>query len=278
MSGLTMRSVEDLAMNDGVLYAATSGGGVFRLDRLAMLSVTKIGTGTGNVLSNPAGVDCGSSCMDVFTPGIGVDLTALGAIGSVFSGWSGACSGTTNPCSFIMNIDKSVSASFDAVAEFTAPTSGFSPLLVSFTDQSGNSPTSWLWDFGDGGTSTAQNPIHLYKIPGVYTVTLTASNGAGSLIATKTDYITVTACPNGRVKVSTAYYGSINGGYTDPAGGLMELQAADFTEAVILNQHKVMTLRGGSNCDYTGIVGQTVVRGSLTVQLGTATIDGVVIK
>ncbi len=47
------------------------------------------------------------------------------------------------------------------VAAFTGtPTSGDYPLDVQFTDQSSNSPTSWSWTFGDGGTSTAQNPAH----------------------------------------------------------------------------------------------------------------------
>ena len=79
------------------------------------------------------------------------------------------------------------------VADFTgSPTSGTAPLLVSFTDQSTNNPTSWSWDFGDGGTSTEQNPQHEYANPGTYTVKLTASNDYGSDTNTKVDYITVT--------------------------------------------------------------------------------------
>ncbi len=70
---------------------------------------------------------------------------------------------------------------YDApVASFLAsPTSGTSPLLVSFTNYSLND-TSALWNFGDGSTSTALNPQHLYLEPGVYTVTLTAMNPGGS--------------------------------------------------------------------------------------------------
>ncbi len=70
------------------------------------------------------------------------------------------------------------------------PTSGDSPLTVNFSDLSTNSPTSWAWDFGDGGTSTAQNPEYTYITPGTYTVTLTATNSGGSNTETKTDYIT----------------------------------------------------------------------------------------
>ncbi|MGC9310870.1 MAG: PKD domain-containing protein, partial [Candidatus Aenigmatarchaeota archaeon] len=65
------------------------------------------------------------------------------------------------------------------------------PLKVQFTDLTQNSPNSWNWDFGDGETSSEQNPTHTYLSPGTYTVTLTASNSEGSDTETKTDYITV---------------------------------------------------------------------------------------
>ncbi|MBU8934277.1 MAG: PKD domain-containing protein [candidate division Zixibacteria bacterium] len=78
------------------------------------------------------------------------------------------------------------------VAEFSgAPTSGPAPLDVSFTDLSTGSPTSWAWTFGDGGTSTAQNPNYTYTANGTYTVSLTATNAYGSDGETKVDYITV---------------------------------------------------------------------------------------
>ena len=77
------------------------------------------------------------------------------------------------------------------VANFTGnPTSGAAPLTVMFTDTSSGSPTSWSWTFGDGGTSTAQNPSHVYAA-GIYTVSLTATNAYGSDGETKTNYITV---------------------------------------------------------------------------------------
>jgi PKD repeat protein len=78
-------------------------------------------------------------------------------------------------------------------ANFTAsPVSGTAPLNVQFTDTSTGGPTSWSWNFGDGTTSTAQNPAKTYSTPGTYTVTLTASNATSSNTATKTNLITVT--------------------------------------------------------------------------------------
>jgi len=82
------------------------------------------------------------------------------------------------------------------VADFSAsPTSGNTPLNVTFTDLSTNSPTSWNWNFGDGGTSAVQNPTHQYTAVGNYTVTLTATNANGSDSETKTNYITVNETP-----------------------------------------------------------------------------------
>ena len=49
------------------------------------------------------------------------------------------------------------------VADFTANTTeGYAPLTVQFTDTSTNSPTEWNWNFGDGATSTEQNPEHTF--------------------------------------------------------------------------------------------------------------------
>jgi len=64
---------------------------------------------------------------------------------------------------------------------------------VSFTDLSTNSPTSWTWNFGDGGSASTQNPTHAYNATGQYTVTLTAGNTAGIDQEVKVNYITVTS-------------------------------------------------------------------------------------
>ena len=78
-------------------------------------------------------------------------------------------------------------------ANFTAnTTSGLAPLTIQFEDISSGSPQSWSWDFGDGGTSTDPNPVHTYHAVGMYTVSLTVTNIAGSDTETKIDYIQVT--------------------------------------------------------------------------------------
>jgi PKD repeat protein len=60
------------------------------------------------------------------------------------------------------------------VAKFIAsPVQGTAPLSVGFTDQSSGNPTYYNYDFGDGVNITEQNPVHSYRYPGTYTVTLT---------------------------------------------------------------------------------------------------------
>lgn len=80
------------------------------------------------------------------------------------------------------------------VADFSAsPTNITEGETVQFTDLSTYSPTSWEWTFegGSPSASTEQNPLVTYNAPGIYPVTLKASNSGGSNSLTKTDYITV---------------------------------------------------------------------------------------
>jgi len=81
------------------------------------------------------------------------------------------------------------------VADFSAQVrDGSAPMTVFFTDNSTGYPTRFLWDFGDDShdnTSPVQNPQHTYRIPGIYTVTLTASNSEYNNTTQKTEYITV---------------------------------------------------------------------------------------
>jgi len=78
-------------------------------------------------------------------------------------------------------------------AEFSgSPTSGNFPLNVNFTDLSTGYITGWSWNFGDSGTSTAQNPSHTYTSAGSFTVSLTTTGPVGSDAEVKTNYIIAT--------------------------------------------------------------------------------------
>ena len=75
------------------------------------------------------------------------------------------------------------------------PSSGPAPLTVRFTDQSTGHPISWAWDFGDGITSTAQSPAHVYAAGGTFTftVSLTVANALGTDTEVKPSLVTVAA-------------------------------------------------------------------------------------
>ncbi|BFU89602.1 MAG: hypothetical protein NTAFB01_07890 [Nitrospira sp.] len=74
------------------------------------VTVNKTGAGTGTVTSNPAGIDCGTTCKRQFPQGSTVNLTAASDPGSAFAGWSGDCAGT-GACSLTRNA--TVTATFN---------------------------------------------------------------------------------------------------------------------------------------------------------------------
>lgn len=74
-----------------------------------------------------------------------------------------------------------------------SPTKGTAPLTVTFTESSTGSPTSWLWDFGDGSSSKLTDPPqHKYSVPGTYTVSLTVTGPGGTNVLKLENYVTVT--------------------------------------------------------------------------------------
>ena len=106
-----------------------------------------------------------------------------------------------------------------------SPTSGQAPLTVSFTGSAtgGTSPYSYRWTFGDGGSSTSQNPSHAYSSAGSYTATLTVTDSQ-SATNSKSLTINVTAAPtslvasasasptSGEVPLTVNFTGSATGG------------------------------------------------------------------
>jgi PKD repeat protein len=74
---------------------------------------------------------------------------------------------------------------------YGGPQLGAPPLQVFFTDVSTNTPTGWNWSHGDGTFSIIQNPTHWYNKSGFYTISLVASNGAGSNTSTQTNFVMV---------------------------------------------------------------------------------------
>ena len=108
-----------------VLSVATSSPSIYAL------SVSKSGTGAGTVTSNPAGINCGSTCTANYSQGTNITLSASPASASVFTGWTGCDSVSwTQQCSILMNGNKSITATFNRITTTTstgelAPSSAF---------------------------------------------------------------------------------------------------------------------------------------------------------
>jgi len=83
-------------------------------------------------------------------------------------------------------------------ARFTAPAEVCLGASISLTDQStapNSTVTEWLWNFGDGNTSTQQNPSHTYTSAGTYTITLVAKSAVGCSSAPEPKTIVINALP-----------------------------------------------------------------------------------
>ena len=95
----------------------------------------------------------------------------------------------SSPGTYTVCLEVTNSAGSDAACQtirvVLIPNAGFTTVesdegTYNFTDASGNEPTGWQWDFGDGNSSNMQNPSHSYASPGTYTVCLVASNAEGA--------------------------------------------------------------------------------------------------
>lgn len=128
-----------------------------------------------------------------------------------------------------------VSAAFDV-----APNAPINGDTVTFTDRSSGSPSSWFWTFGDGASSSQQNPSHVYNSPGTYSVTLTAANAVSSSVITK--QVAVTSPPPFRSLVSAA-------AQTNGAGGSVwrtELTIFNAGNESAIGQYIFIPSAGGS--------------------------------
>ncbi|MCP3915233.1 MAG: PKD domain-containing protein, partial [bacterium] len=130
-------------------------------------------------------------------------------------------------------------SSLAPVAEFAgSPLSGTAPLAVSFSDLSNGLVTSWSWDFGDGATSTQQNPSHTYTSSGSYTVALTVTGPGGNDGETKTGYITVNAAAPVAEFTGSPLSGTapLAVGFTDQSAGEVSSWSWDFGDGATSTQ------------------------------------------
>lgn len=151
------------------------------------------------------------------------------------------------------------------VANFTADIlSGTAPLTVTFTDLSTGSPTSWNWDFGDGGNSTDQNPVYTFNYYGTFFVILTASNATSS--DTATVYIYITAGP----RLAHIDHGTLvlNGNFTinsdfiiSPLGIVIPISDPDISKTFYQYSTNTYKTANGKGRTITSNTGDIIVEG-----------------
>ena len=145
-----------------------------------MLTVAKVGTSSGTVTSAPTGINCGTDCTNLYNYNTVVTLSATPITGSYFAGWSGAgCTGT-GTCVVIMDVAKSVTATFNLILSLTLtpdstsiPRGGSLGYTVTVTNNSSISRTFKYWTYailpnGSRYPTTGQlfGPITVTLTPG----------------------------------------------------------------------------------------------------------------
>lgn len=235
--------------------------------------------GNGFVMSNPAGISCGTDCSEVYAPNTTVVLTASAAIGWVFSGWSGGgCTGT-GTCSV------TIAAAVMVTATFTLSTYA---LTVSTLGNGSGAVTSNPAGISCGSDCTENynfnTPVVLTATPGVGSTFSGWSgggcSGAGTCSVTITTATTVTATFTLNTYTLTVTKSSPNGAETsltvtsNPAGincGSSCVQSYNYGTTVTLTATTVEQFNGwsGGGCSGTGtctvtITAATSVNASVT--------------
>ena len=188
---------------------------------------------------------------------------------SVILKFEGYNAGTNGNNLFIDNIN------INGNPSLIAPSSDFNSSItnlclgdtVNFTDLSTTTINSWSWDFGDGNTSTQQNPSHVYTSSGTYSVSLTVNNAVGSDSTTKINYIVInnndlaTIGNIGPVCISTS---SVNLTSNNPNGswsgnGISNSTTGTFNPSLVgVGNHTVSFTTNGA-CPYTDTAVVTVI-------------------
>ena len=116
---------------------------------------------------------------------------------------------------------------------------------IIFSDASTGNPNSWVWNFGDGNSSTLQNPTHTYSNPGTYNVSLTISDGATSETETKTSLITVGSSVNTQENITSCNNYNWNGTTYSISGNYIDtLQTSFGCDSVVT---LVLTINNSNN-------------------------------
>ncbi|MBA4373673.1 MAG: hypothetical protein C0402_12540 [Thermodesulfovibrio sp.] len=245
------------------------------------------GSEEGSVSSNTGGIlysypATNSATTTALNHGTLVTLTAT-PVSATAAAWWTTCPGTTGgtlsaaTCTF-----GSLDGNKIAEASFTRANFTWHQLpdrIVSFTDTSTNTPTSWHWNFGDTTSGTAQNPLHQYSASNIYPVTLTATGSGVSPQVTIA--VPVSSCFLNVTHIAgSGSYGTLLDTYTAAStGNVIEMQATTVgTAPVFSDLSKAVTLMGGFDCNYLVNNWVSTITGPVTISGGAITISNLAIQ
>ena len=191
-----------------------------------------------------------------------VILTATGPGGTVTKTASSAITVSSTPAVPVVNFSASV-------------TSGTAPLTVAFSNTTTGSVTTWAWDFGDGTSSNAQSPTHIYTVAGIYRVTLTATGPGGSASKALVTAINVAAATTGSATSTVNFTASPSSGvaplsvaFTNTTSGTVTAWTWNFGDGTTSNAQApvhVYTAPGSYQVTLTAVIsGASVTKTSAT--------------
>ncbi len=200
------------------------------------LALTTSGTGVGTISSIPGGIDCGSTCSASFPTGTSVTLVATPSTGSIFTGWGGACSGSTPSCTVNVSASASVSATFQLLSPqagywwnpgysgtgFVIEIQGSSLFMAGFL-YAADGEATWMGSTGAMSSPTQYSgPLATYAggqtLTGAYKAPTQNSTSPGTVAITFTGNSTATLTwPGGVIPIQRFDFGPGGAAATQPA-------------------------------------------------------------
>jgi uncharacterized protein (DUF2141 family) len=188
------------------MTAAKTVTATFTADPKYAVKAVEGGKGTGTITSDPPGISCPEDCTELYWKNEVVTLTATPAANSMFSGWSGSCTGTQSTCNLTMTASKSVTATFIPYPALTVIKSGTGTGAITSNDSGINCGNvdvpdcSEVYTTPETVTLTATPALHSSFIVWKGCTSISGNTCTVSMTAAKTVTATFTADPKYAVK------------------------------------------------------------------------------
>jgi len=252
------------------------------------VTTSSAGTGSGSITSSPVGIDCrtGGTCSAPFNYGTAVTLTATPDAGNAFTGWGGACSGT-GPCSFTVDTNKSVTATFVPLRTLTIAFGGSGSGTVTSISHTGISCTTGSsagcsYDYPNGTAVSLSAVADWKSVFGSWTGVTSSSGASASVTMSAARTVTATFGSSANARIGLLDYATLLDAYTAaPSGATILMKDIVFEEYCVIepaSAASVYTLKGGFT-DFAGSAsGYSTIKGELKVRKGRLNVERLIVK